>query len=48
MSCDGDEGEMGWVVVVVVVGDGGRVGGWIEICMCVYDIDQIVLPIFYL
>lgn len=24
------------------------VGGWIEICMCVYDIDQIVLPIFYL
>lgn len=31
--------------------DGGwweMMGGWIEICMCVYDIDQIVLPICYL
>lgn len=46
MSCDGDEGEMGWVVVLV--GDDGGMGGWIEICMCVYDIDQIVLPICYL
>lgn len=27
---------------------GRGVGGWIEICMCVYDIDQIVLPICYL
>lgn len=46
MSCDGDgdEGEMGWGVV----GDDGGMGWWIETCMCVYDIDQIVLPICYL
>lgn len=39
MSCDGDEGEMGWVVVVVVVGDDDDDGVWAGgsryVCVCV-------------
>lgn len=41
MSCDGDDGEMGWVVV----GDDGGMGGWIEICMCVYD--KVLIRLFF-
>lgn len=38
MSCDGDEGEMGWVVVVVVGDDdddGVWAGGSRYVCVCV-------------
>lgn len=38
MSCDGDEGEMGWAVVVVVGDDdddGVWAGGSRYVCVCV-------------
>lgn len=38
MSCDGDEGEIGWVVVVVVGDDdddGVWAGGSRYVCVCV-------------
>lgn len=44
MSCDGDEGEMGWVVVVVVGDDddGGWPGGLRYVCVC-----MILIRLFF-
>lgn len=35
MSCDGDEGEMGWVVVGDDDDDGVWAGGLRYVCVCV-------------
>lgn len=45
MSCDGDEGEMGWVVVVVVGDDdddGVWAGGLRYVCVC-----MILIRLFF-
>lgn len=43
MSCDGDEGEMGWVVVVVGDDDdGGWAGGLRYVCVC-----MILIRLFF-
>lgn len=44
MSCDGDEGEMGWVVVVVVGDDDDGVwaGGSRYVCVC-----MILIRLFF-
>lgn len=39
MSCDGDEGEMGWVVVG---DDGGWAGGLRYVCVC-----MILIRLFF-